>query len=174
MAEPMYKQIVNDLRRQIESGRLVPGARLKTEIQLQEEYRSLGGSKVSRNTVRDAITLLVSAGLVEIRPGQGTFVTKKIDPFVTTLSARGESAVYSTSLNSGNIAGKENEPEPPAAITSSSITAVHSPYVQRERADRFVASRLRIKKGSVVVSRLERRYVNGVPHTMATSFIPSV
>ena len=40
----------------------------------------------SRNTVRDAIKWLTTLGLVETRPGQGTFVVEKINPFVTTLT----------------------------------------------------------------------------------------
>jgi len=80
MANPMYRQIAEDLREQIESGQLEPGQQLLTEIELRERYGA------SRNTVRDAIKLLTALGLVETRPGQGTFVPKKIDPFVYTLS----------------------------------------------------------------------------------------
>ena len=80
MANPMYRQIAEDLREQIESGELEPGQQLRTELELQEHYGA------SRNTVRDAIKWLTTLGLVETRPGQGTFVVKKIDPFVTTLT----------------------------------------------------------------------------------------
>ena len=65
---------------QIESGKLRPGQQLETELELRERYNA------SRNTVRDAIKWLMNFGLVETRPGQGTFVMKKIAPFVTTLS----------------------------------------------------------------------------------------
>ena len=80
MANPMYRQIAEDLRAQIESGGLRPGQQLRTEIELREHYGA------SRNTVRDAIKWLTTLGLVETRPGQGTFVVQKIDPFVTTLT----------------------------------------------------------------------------------------
>ncbi len=60
---------------------LKPGQQLRTEIELREHYGA------SRNTVRDAIKWLTSLGLVETRPGQGTFVVRKIDPFVTALTA---------------------------------------------------------------------------------------
>src|ERR1017187_5899295 len=80
MANPMYRQIAEDLREQIESGQLAPRQQLRTEIELREHYGA------SRNTVRDAIKWLTTLGLVETRPGQGTFVVRKIDPFVTTLS----------------------------------------------------------------------------------------
>ena len=81
MANPMYRQIAEDLRGQIESGGLEPGQQLRTELELREGYDA------SRNTVRDAIKWLTNLGLVETRPGQGTFVVRKIDPYVTALTA---------------------------------------------------------------------------------------
>src|SRR5689334_13407747 len=80
MANPMYRQIAEDLRAQIESGALRPGERLRTEIELREQYGA------SRNTVRDAIKLLGALGLVETRPGQGTYVLQKIEPYLTVLT----------------------------------------------------------------------------------------
>ena len=76
----MYRQIAEDLRRQIEDGELAPGSQLLTELELREKYNA------SRNTIRDAIKPLITRGLVETRPGQGTFVVQKIVPFVTTLT----------------------------------------------------------------------------------------
>jgi DNA-binding GntR family transcriptional regulator len=78
--EPMYRQIADELRRQIEAGELKAGAQLQTEPELRATHGA------SRNTVRDAVKWLVALGLVETRPGQGTFVVDKIVPFVTTLS----------------------------------------------------------------------------------------
>ena len=54
MANPMYRQIAEDLRAQIEGGDLEPGQQLRTEIELREHYGA------SRNTVRDAIKLLTA------------------------------------------------------------------------------------------------------------------
>ena len=82
MADPMYRQIADDLRGQIESGDLEPGQQLPTELELRDHHEA------SRNTVRDAIKWLTSLGLVETRPGQGTFVARKEDPFVTTLTRK--------------------------------------------------------------------------------------
>ena len=81
MVDPIYRQIADDLRRQIETGDLAKGDQLKTELELQEEYGA------SRNTIRDAIKWLITRRLVETRPGQGMFVPEAIDPFVTPLSA---------------------------------------------------------------------------------------
>ncbi|MFD0852994.1 GntR family transcriptional regulator, partial [Actinomadura adrarensis] len=81
MAEPMYQQIAQKLRFKIEQGELAPGAQLPTELELREEYSA------SRNTIRDAIKVLIREGLVLTQPGRGTFVPDAIDPFVTTLTA---------------------------------------------------------------------------------------
>jgi GntR family transcriptional regulator len=80
MSNPMYRQIAEDLRDQIESGTLAPGQQLRTQLELQEHYGA------SRNTISDAIRWLTNLGLVETRPGQGTFVVEEVDPFVTTLT----------------------------------------------------------------------------------------
>ena len=80
MPEPTYRRIADDLRQRIESGILAPGSRLPTEVALRDSYR------VSRNTIRDALKWLLNRGLVETRHGQGTFVARKYEPFVTTLS----------------------------------------------------------------------------------------
>jgi GntR family transcriptional regulator len=76
MSQPMYRRIADDLRHKIESGELAPGSMLRSEVELREGYGVDG--IVSRNTIRDAVKLLVAHGLVETRPGQGTFVVKKI------------------------------------------------------------------------------------------------
>ena len=67
MAEPMYKRVAEDLRERIESGELAPGSKLRTNVDLMDEYGEkfgspAGGASISRNTVRDAIKLLVTAG----------------------------------------------------------------------------------------------------------------
>src|SRR5215469_6539333 len=102
MAQPMYQQIAEDLRKQIDSGALERGRQLPTELELREKYEA------SRNTIRDAVKRLIALGLVETRPGQGTFVTQKIDPFVTTLTGErsgpggGEQAAYLSEVSEGH------------------------------------------------------------------------
>ena len=48
MANPMYRQIAEDLRAQIKGGDLEPGQQLRSEIELRNQYGP------SRNTIRDA------------------------------------------------------------------------------------------------------------------------
>jgi len=138
MANPMYRQIAENLREQIESGQLPEGTQVPTEIELREEYDA------SRNTIRDAIKWLVNLGLVETRPGQGTFVSRKIHPFV-------------------NIVG--------AHLTDRRGTS-SSPRVQIMRADSPLAAELAVPEGTSVVSRQQLRYIDGTPWSLQTAFYP--
>ncbi len=97
----MYQQIADDLRKQIDSGVLGRGCQLPTELELRERYDA------SRNTVRDAIKRLTCQGLVETRPGQGTFVTMKDDPFVTILTREvgGHTSGFGGSYLRGELSG---------------------------------------------------------------------
>lgn len=65
---PRYLQIARDLRRAITNGRYPLGAQLPTEHEL---CKRLG---VSRFTIREAIRVLASAGLVSRKPRAGTVV----------------------------------------------------------------------------------------------------
>src|SRR5712691_2505496 len=99
MVDFMYQQIADALRRKIEYGQLTHGDQIPTELELMTQH------KASRNTVRDAVKLLVARGMVETRRGQGAFVVAKIDPYVTILTsdpARGGDEVgpvYSATAN---------------------------------------------------------------------------
>src|SRR3954468_20970457 len=63
-----YEQIAERLAEDIRSGRLTPGERLPSERDLA---RAL---EVSRASVREALAALQLQGVVETRPGAGTFV----------------------------------------------------------------------------------------------------
>jgi GntR family transcriptional regulator len=155
MADPMYKQIADDLRRQIEEGGLAPGQQLRTELELREKYNA------SRNTVRDAIKWLISRSLVETRPGQGTFVVQKIDPFVTTLSKDPETG----GSDEGPIYTEEVEATARKPKTS-------EPRVEMQQADGMAATALKIKLEEPIVSRHYQRFIDGTPWSLQTSFYP--
>jgi GntR family transcriptional regulator of arabinose operon len=65
---PKYLQVYRSLRRDIESGRLKRGDRLPSEAELERSFDA------SRITVGRAVRDLQRAGLVERRPGSGTYV----------------------------------------------------------------------------------------------------
>jgi len=62
------RQVAQHLRSRIMQGEFTPGARMPSETQIAQEYG------VSRVTVRTAVKLLESQGLVDVRHGSGTFV----------------------------------------------------------------------------------------------------
>ncbi|MCX5387635.1 FadR/GntR family transcriptional regulator [Streptomyces sp. NBC_00083] len=66
--------VVDQLRAQLTGGDWAVGDRIPTEHDLAEQ---LG---VGRNTVREAVRVLVHAGLLESRQGNGTFVRSTADP----------------------------------------------------------------------------------------------
>jgi GntR family transcriptional regulator len=156
MAEPMYRQIADDLRGKIDSGEIAHGAQLPTEIELMDEYSA------SRNTVRDAIKLLATRGMVEPRPGQGTFVVQKINPFVTTLTGDPESG-------QGGGEGRIYVAEVEAGRRSPTVS---DPRVEVQRANEAIADALRIKEGDQVVGRHYQRFIDGIPFSLQTSFYP--
>ncbi len=69
MAAPLTETVIQRIRDQIASGALGPGSRLPPEAELSAE---LGAS---RNTVREAVRALVTARVLDVRRGDGTFVT---------------------------------------------------------------------------------------------------
>jgi GntR family transcriptional regulator len=162
MANPMYRQIAEDLREQIESGKLRPGQQLQTELEFREHYQA------SRNTVRDAIKWLTTRGLVETRPGQGTFVVRKMDPYATTLTSdpRGPGGDITVTAQFGEAAADQPDGIE-RRITSSTI-----PQVEILQAPADVAGPLRIAQGSQVISRHQRRYVDETPWSLQTTFYP--
>lgn len=156
MADPKYRQISDSLRLKIESGDLPPDEQLPTETDLSKEF------KASRNTIRDAIKSLISLGLVETRPGQGTFVTKRPDPLVTTLSADettglggGEGAAYLS-----EVSGEHREP------------TTSDPDVRLQTAAGEIAARLRVPEGTRLISRHQQRFIDGTLWSLQTSFYP--
>lgn len=79
--ESVVQQIINSLTEAMVNRQLRPGDKIPTESQLAEK---LG---VGRNSVREAIKILVYLGVLEIRRAEGTFVCEgfsesMIDPMV--------------------------------------------------------------------------------------------
>ncbi|HTS95403.1 MAG TPA: GntR family transcriptional regulator [Streptosporangiaceae bacterium] len=152
-AEPMYRQIAEDLRARIEAGELPRGTQLPTELELRERYEA------SRNTVRDAVKWLINRGLVETRPGQGTFVVEKYDPFVTTLDSvsglGGEGDAYVTVVSAGGRTAADSVPR-----------------IEIQPAAGKVAAELQLELGTPVVSRHQQRLIDGSPYSLQTTFYP--
>jgi len=72
-AKKIYEEIVEQIRGMITRGELKPGNKLPPERDMAE---FLG---VSRASVREALTALETIGILDIRPGEGTFVKRTSD-----------------------------------------------------------------------------------------------
>jgi GntR family transcriptional regulator len=160
MPEPMYRIIADDLDRRIKSGELAPGGQLMSEVALREEYGQGEDSKASRNTVRDAIKLLVARGLVETRPGQGTFVVRKVLPFVSRLNTDPESGGIEDGVYKAEVGERGRTPEETR------------PRVEVQRPESIVAHELELEAGEQVISRHQERSIDGTAWSMQTTFYP--
>ena len=69
MAAPLTEQAIDKIRGLIIDGDLRPGARLPPEQELASQLGS------SRNTTREAVRALVTARVLDVRRGDGTYVT---------------------------------------------------------------------------------------------------
>lgn len=70
---PPYRQIADDLRRQIEDGTIPPGRRIPSMVEMEQAYG------VARDTLRKATQVLKDEGLVETVSGMGVFVIARAD-----------------------------------------------------------------------------------------------
>jgi GntR family transcriptional regulator len=154
--DPMWRRIAEDLRRKIESGELgSDGQALPSELELRDQYDA------SRNTVRDAVKWLITRGLVETKPGHGTFVVKQIDPFVTQLLTDiaavpgGSSSAYASEV-----------------MATSRTADSRKPRVEIQEAAPLIVEELRLTADSTVVSRHQERFIDNTPWSLQTSFYP--
>lgn len=69
MAAPLTEMAIDKIRGLIINGDLPPGARLPPEQELANQLGS------SRNTTREAVRALVTARVLDVRRGDGTYVT---------------------------------------------------------------------------------------------------
>lgn len=77
----LFQDIVGQIRRLLDDGRLKPGDQLPPERELSETFQ------VSRASVREAIRALESMGLIEIRSGEGTYVASPADSLISPLAS---------------------------------------------------------------------------------------
>ncbi len=71
---PLYEQVERDIKRKIETGKLVPGDQIGSHHELSKEY------DVSLITIKKALSNLVAAGVLFTRVGKGTYVAEQSQP----------------------------------------------------------------------------------------------
>ena len=69
--EYLYLQLAELLREQIRSGKMPPRSRVPSLVDLAARY------ELAEMTVRKALRILIDEGLIETKPGRGTYVKGK-------------------------------------------------------------------------------------------------
>lgn len=144
---PKYTYIANELRKQILSGEYVPNQQLPLEKELCERF------EVSKMTVKKALDILVSEGLIIKRRGYGTFVKDlnqvEIQRLMMSRQFMGTSALY----EAGAVRSK---------ILNFSVDV----------ATEHVSNSLNIERDSFVYNIHRVRIVNGKPLAIERTYMP--
>lgn len=114
-SERLYEGIVSQIEQRIEAGDLKVGDQLPSERELAEQFA------VSRTAVREAVKALRQKGLVEIRPGRGTFITNETSD--TIRNSLGMLMKFGAAKGSENLVEVREILEPEiAALAATRIT----------------------------------------------------
>lgn len=149
----LYQQIVSDLRDQIRRGELGPGDQIPTETELMEQYQ------VSRNTVRRAVELLTSAGLLDTVTTRGTFVRERRPLVITATRYERERGVSANDAYRDELDAQGRKHR--AEFTLQIIPATKD-----------VADRLNIDANALVVCRRLVLYIDSRPNAIQNSYYP--
>jgi GntR family transcriptional regulator len=151
---PVFKQIADHLRAAIQSGELEPGERMPSEQVLIDAHG------VARGTIRQAMNLLRSEGLVRTEHGRGSFVRDRPpvrrlahDRFARRHRERGRAAYLAELEAEGRVA------------------EVEVLEVGRVKAPDDVAVWLQLAMGADVLVRRRRYLADGEPMELATSYV---
>ncbi len=141
---PKYYQLAEILRSQISEGQLNPNDQLPTEDALCETHN------VSRGTVREAIRILVNAGLIRREQGRGTFVAHRQQP---------ASSFFTLSSFEDDMRRQDRQP---------SIQVLVAEVIP---APAEVANRLEIKMGEPVLHIVRLQLADGLPVIYETRYL---
>lgn len=132
---PLYIQLKEHLRLQIEDGQYSSGARLPSERELAQTFQ------VSRMTARQALQLLATDGFISARVGKGTFVLKpRIDQELRLLTSFTEDI-------------RQRGMTPRSKIVSAALN----------HADQDAAANLKVSEGAEIVLLSRVRLADGDP-----------
>lgn len=152
---PVYLQIADDLRTAILEGEIPAGTPIPTEPDLESRYGA------ARGTVRNAISVLRSEGLIDVEQGRGMFVRRRTpvrrlahDRFARRHRKAGKAAFIAELEAEGRRA------------------EVEVLEVGPQPASKEIAKRLGLKAGSRVLVRRRRYLSDGQPIESATSYLP--
>jgi GntR family transcriptional regulator len=141
---PLYAQLKEALIAAIQRGELAPGDQLPSQSKLREQYR------MSHMTVRRAINELISEGVIYSIPGKGSYVAERKLPSM-----------------SGALVGFYEHMRRINKVPSNRL--LEAKIVS---ASTILASRLGIESGLPLVYIRRLRLVDGIPMSIAMSYLP--
>ncbi|MGK7952850.1 MAG: phosphonate metabolism transcriptional regulator PhnF [Xenococcaceae cyanobacterium] len=142
MTQPIYTQIAEELRNNIQQQTYQPGDKLPTEAQLSQRFG------VHRHTIRSAIAILKEEGLIRVDRGRGTFVAAT--PIQYPIGKR---VRYNENLKAQGI-----------KASYQTIKAVEIP------ADKAIATSLKIEIGAKVIFIERLGLADNQPISIASSY----
>jgi GntR family transcriptional regulator, phosphonate transport system regulatory protein len=141
----LWRRIADDLERAIAAGEIAAGEKLPGETEIAARFA------VNRHTVRRAIAELAGRGLVRAARGSGTFVEGGRLAYPISRRTRFSEIVGSAGREAGG------------RLVASRV----------EPADRAIARRLKVAKGTPVVRLDVIRSASGVPLCLGTNWLPA-
>jgi GntR family transcriptional regulator len=155
VAAAKYRQIADDLREQIITGKFPLGGQLPTEPNLADRYDA------SRSTVRLAIGLLIHEGLIETRQGMGTYVAQPPASLTVDLSREED-------WQAGEHADAALQP----AGEPASMPTAERFQTETATADAEIAAALDVADGAQLVVRRSYLYLGKDPWSLVVSYYP--
>src|SRR6266508_298598 len=152
---PLFRQLADELRSEIRSGKRTGGSKLPTESEFQAAYG------VSRTTVRSALRLLETEGLVVTRKGFGSYVRER-PPIRRVASNRRHAAHRASGRPIFDTEVEAQDQRPSRRILE----------VGRREAPPDVAAWLEIKVEESVVVRRRLQLVDDEPAVLSASYFP--
>lgn len=140
--DPLYRQVIDHIRRDIESGEYKVGEKIPTESELCEKYT------VSRITVRKAVESLSEEGLLTRKQGKGTFVSA---PYIPHMNLKQVNSFHEACAKLGKM---------PSTKVVSARSVLASGKDCKE---------LSIKAGSHCIETVRLRYADRVPVMLETN-----
>ena len=142
-----YKEIAQDLKSKISSGKYVPNEKLPNEREMGEKYGA------SRITVKKAVDLLVLEGLIVKRRGSGTFVKDMSDMEAMQIAMKKQLLGFT-----GTHVGKK--------VKSEIIKFKVIPAPEK------ISEKLKTEKNEFVYYIERVRYLNDEPYVIEYTYMP--
>lgn len=142
---PLYFQLEELIKKAITTGELKPGDMIPTEWEIIDYF------KLSRTTVRQALSDLVNENLLYRKKGIGTFISKpKID-----LQYMGNMVSYNEQISSMGLI-------PSTKVLKFEVIA----------ADEFLAKEMGLSNGDKVIELVRLRFADEEPIAVVQSYLP--